>query len=397
METFGQAVRRLRGDLGLREAARLAHLDPGHLSRIEHGTRPANADLARALDQALNAGGELVALVAELPLNRSDVAQSRPGQTTELLQRMHAGAITAETADSIQAAVFELCCEYPTREAGALRLEAHGWLGQVTRLLHQPIGLAVHGELLTAAGWLALLTGCLEYDLGMRAGAEATRRGALGLGREGGNPEIAGWAYEMAAWFALTQSRYRDVLDAAETGLAAAPNGSAAIQLAGQQAKAYARLRDAEAVRAALDWGRERLADRPYPSRTDHHFVVDPAKWDFYAMDAYRLARDDERAAQHARTVLELGSGPAGERAPMRMAEARLTLAAVAARGGELEQAVATGIGALGGTRKSLPSLLMVANELDGELTRLYPAAPETDDFREVLAEINIANSPKIQ
>ncbi|MET8152648.1 helix-turn-helix domain-containing protein [Actinoplanes sp. NPDC049668] len=393
METFGQACRRLRGELALREVARLAHLDPGHLSRVERGTRPPNADLARALDQALDTGGELAALVAESS-QRWDLDQPRPWETTELLQRMRAGAVTPGTADSIQAAAFELCCEYPAREASGLRREAHGWLGEVTRLLRQPVGVAVHKELLTAAGWLALLTGCLEYDMGMRAGAEATRLGALELGREGGNPEIVAWAYEMVAWFALTQGRYRDVLDAASAGQAAAPHGSAAVQLAGQRAKAHARLRDTQAVRDALDWGRARLADMPHPSRPDHHFVVDPAKWDFYAMDAYRLARDDERAAHHARTVLELGASPDGERAPMRMAEARLTLAAVAARGGELEHAVTTGIGALGAARKSLPSLLMVAGELDRELSSHYPRESEAADFHEVLNSVRNGDQP---
>ena len=394
METFGDAVRRLRGEVALREVARLAHLDAGHLSRVERGTRPPNVELARALDQVLGTGGELAALITEARPRRWDVDQPRPWATVELLHRMRAGAITSGTAESIQAAAFELCCEYPIREASVLRSEAYGWLGEVTRLLRQPVGLAVHKELLTAAGWLTLLTGCLEYDMGMRAGAEATRLGALELGREGRNPEIVGWAYEMAAWFALTQCRYRDVLDAAEAGQAAAPNGSAAVQLAGQRAKAYARLRDAEAVRDALEWGRERLANMPYPRRPDHHFVVDPAKWDFYAMDAYRLAQDDERAAHHARTVLELGTSPEGERAPMRMAEARLTLAAVAARGGELEQAVTTGIDALGATRKSLPSLLMVAGELDGELTRRYPGETEAADFREVLVSVRDGVQP---
>ena len=79
----------------------------------------------------------------------------------------------------------------------------------------------------------------------------------------------------------------------------------------------------------------------------------------------------------------------------MRMAEARLTLAAVAARGGELEQAVTTGISALGGARKSLPSLLMVAGELDGELARRYPGESEAADFREVLTLVRGGGEPQ--
>jgi transcriptional regulator with XRE-family HTH domain len=387
-ETFGQAFHRLRGDVSLREVARRANINAGHLSRVVRGGRRPNAEVARAVDRALQTGGQLAALVSAPRPTQFEPDDFRPWETAELLGRIRASAIDSGTVESLEATVIELCCEYATRDARSLRREAHGWLGEVERKLRQPIGLAAHEGLLHSAGWLALLTGCLEYDMGQRAAAEATRVAARQLGKEGGNPEIVGWAYEMEAWFALTQSRYRAVLDAALAGQAAAPGGSAAVQLAGQEAKAYARVGDKDAVRHALDHGRDLLASMPAPSRPDHHFVVDPAKWDFYAMDAYRIAGDDTRAAQHARTVLELGTSPDGDLAPMRMTEARLTLAAVAAREGDLEQAVTAGIGALGGQRKSLPSLLMVGGELDAELHERYPGESAPADFREALRSV---------
>jgi transcriptional regulator with XRE-family HTH domain len=389
METFGQAIHRLRGDTSLRQLADLANIHQAHLSRMAAGKRPPTMQAAIALDRALDTDGELAELVGAAQPEQHDAAEGRPWETAELLQRIQAGAITPATVEALRVTVFELCCEYPTREASGLRKEAHGWLRHVARQLRLPVGLDAHKELLTAAGWLALLTGCLEYDMGMRAGAEATRVAARQLGKDGGNAEIVGWSHEMAAWFALTQHRYRAVHEAAQAGQHAAPGGSAAVQLAGQEAKAYARLGNIGAVRDALDRGRAMLGAMPPPDRPDHHFVVDPDKWDFYAMDAYRLAGDDERAAHHAKNVLELGAGPEGDRAPMRMAEARLTLAAVAAREGDLEKAVTTGINALGGQRKSLPSLLMVARELDTELGRRYPAESETADFHEALHSIN--------
>lgn len=397
METFGQAIHRLRGKRSLREVASLASIDPGHLSRMASGGRPPTMQAAVALDRALDAGGQLAALVAKAQPQRNPNGglqrlDARPWETAELLRRIRASAVDRATIEGLHATVFELCCKYPTREAGALRKEAHGWLREVARLLHQPVGLTAHEELLTISGWLALLTGCLEYDMGMRAGAEATRVAARELGEEGGNAEIVGWSYEMTAWFALTQSRYRAVLEAAQAGQHAASAGSAAVQLVGQEAKAYARLGDIAAVRNALDRGRDLLDSMPAPDRPDHHFVVDPDKWDFYAMDAYRLAGDDERAAHHARQVLELGAAPDGERAPMRMAEARLTLAAVAAREGDLERAVTTGIEAFGGQRKCLPTLLMVAGELDAELHQRYPAESATEDFHEALHTIKGAD-----
>jgi Tfp pilus assembly protein PilF len=54
----------------------------------------------------------------------------------------------------------------------------------------------------------------------------------------------------------------------------------------------------------------------------------------------------------------------------MRMAEARITLGVVAARQGDLDQAVNYGEWALKGDRQSLPSLLMVSRELAAIVNR---------------------------
>ena len=122
------------------------------------------------------------------------------------------------------------------------------------------------------------------------------------------------------------------------------------------------------------------------PSRTDNHFAVDPDKWEFYAMDAYRLAGNDDQAAEYSAEILRKGTAPDGtERSPMRMAEARLTAAVVASRKGLMDEAIATGLAALRAPRKSLPSLLMVAGELDAELTRRWPDEADVEDFREAV------------
>jgi len=62
----------------------------------------------------------------------------------------------------------------------------------------------------------------------------------------------------------------------------------------------------------------------------------------------------------------------------MRLAEARVTLGVIAARQGDLEQAVHHGIRALSAQRKSLPSLLMVSRDLTKVLNNQYPNEPET-------------------
>jgi hypothetical protein len=101
-----------------------------------------------------------------------------------------------------------------------------------------------------------------------------------------------------------------------------------------------------------------------------------------------RLAADDVRAEQHAEIVLAEGTMPDGtERSPTRMTEARLTLAAVAGRRGDLEPAVGLGVSALNSDRRSLPSLPMVAGELDHELRRRYPSEPAAAEYHEALRD----------
>ena len=55
------------------------------------------------------------------------------------------------------------------------------------------------------ARWLALLLGCLHYDLGEREQAEAARQAAYHAGLQAGHGEIVAWSYELAAWLSLTE------------------------------------------------------------------------------------------------------------------------------------------------------------------------------------------------
>jgi hypothetical protein len=262
-------------------------------------------------------------------------------------------------------------------------------------VLNGQLTLAQHQEVLTLAGWLALLVGCVEYDMGDRRSAEATRRAALSLGTEAEHGEVVAWAYEMGAWFALTQGDYRGVIAASEVGTEAAPHSGASVQLAAQTAKAWARVGDRRQVEVALDRGRNLLETLPYPENLDHHFVVDPTKFDFYAMDAYRVLGDDRLAETYAREVIRTGTGFDGhERSPMRNAEARITLGVASARRGDLEQAVSHGVRALEGPRKSLPSLVMASKELGTILRENYGTDSAAREYLDHLRALMWTSQP---
>ena len=144
-----------------------------------------------------------------------------------------------------------------------------------------------------------------------------------------------------------------------------------------------------DTVTRILDDGYRLLGEHDRPTRPDNHFVIDPSKWDFYAMDCFRIVGEDRRAAEHAREVLRMSRHWDGtERSPMRATEARLTLAVVALRQGDLQEAANWTSGALAAERQSVDSLVMVADELRSEANRLFPGDPAA---RAVTAQIEQA------
>lgn len=209
--------------------------------------------------------------------------------TLDIVNRLRASDVDGATLDGLRITVDRLCSEYPCMASEQLLIEGRTWLRRVVELQDQRLTLDQHREVLSLAGWLALLVGCVEYDMGARVAAEGTRRAALSLGKDAGDADVVGWAHEMRAWAALTTGDYRGVIAAAHAGTQAAGARGVAVQLAAQEAKAWARVGDRRQTEVALDRGRDLLERLEHPTNLDHHFVVDPSKFDFYAMDAYRL------------------------------------------------------------------------------------------------------------
>jgi transcriptional regulator with XRE-family HTH domain len=309
--------------------------------------------------------------------------------TLELVERIRRSDLDRAALDSLQITVERLCSEYSSMPSADLRREGQAWMAKLVRLLDSRLTLAQHREVLVLAGWLALLVGCVEYDMGDLRAAEATRRAAADLGREAEHAAVMGWAQEMTCWFALTQGRYRQVIESAQTGRAVAAHDPVAVQLAGQEAKAWARMGDRRQVELALERGRVLMESLPYPDNLDNHFTVDPDKFDFYAMDCHRRLGEDATATMYAREVLRKSTSPDGSlRSPMRAAEAHTTLPVAAAREGDLDAAIESGTTAVEIPRQSVPSLLMVTEDLVTELRRRYEREPGAIDYFDRLRTI---------
>jgi hypothetical protein len=313
--------------------------------------------------------------------------------TLELVARLQRSDLDDATLNAVRVMADTLCSEYASRPADDLLTEGRAWLRRVTQYQGQRLTLKQHREILVQAGWMALLIGCVEYDVGDKQTAETTRQAALSLGVEADHAQIQAWAHEIRAWMNLTSGEYHGVIAAAQHGTDVAPHHPVAVQLAAQEAKAWARIGDRRQTEIALDRGRRLLDSLPYPENLDNHFVVDPTKFDFYAMDCYRMLAEDRMAENLADEVIRASTDFDGtERAPMRLAEARITLGVVAARQGDLDEAVHHGKQALNGRRKSLPSLLMVSRDLTRVLRERYPSERATQTY---LREIQ--NIPQLQ
>lgn len=308
-------------------------------------------------------------------------------ETLDIVSRLQRSDVDNSTLEALRITTDRLCSEYPFMPSAQLLVEGRQWLREIaTAIASGRPTLSQHREMLSLAGWLTLLIGCIENDMGDRRAAEATRRAALSIGSETQATEISGWAHEMLAWFKLTSGDYRGVVAASEAGITLAKSHSVAVQLYAQQAKAYARIGDRRGVEVSLDLGRKLLESLPYPDNLDNHFVVDPAKFDFYAMDCYRILGEDRMAETLAEEVIRAGTDFNGEETkPMRNAEARITLGVTAARQGDLDSAINYGELALAGDRKSLPSLLMVSRELATIVGKQYGKEPEAVTYLEHL------------
>lgn len=314
-------------------------------------------------------------------------------ETFEIVSRLRQSDVDNATLEALRITADRLCSEYPYMPSEQLLIEGRQWLRRVVELHTKSLTLAQHREVLALSGWLALLVGCVEYDTGDRHAAETTRRAALSLATEAENAEVSGWAHEMRAWFALTTGDYRGVIAASQAGTELAAHQGVAVQLAAQEAKAWARIGDRRQTEVALDRGRRLLEGMPYPDNLDHHFVVDPAKFDFYAMDCYRLVGEDKLARSLAEEVLRAGTDFDGtERSPMRNAEARVTLGVAAAREGDLEGALIYGERALQGERQSVPSLIMTSRELAAVVRERYAKEPAAQDYLTHLRDLGHSN-----
>ncbi|MGH8909115.1 MAG: hypothetical protein ACRD0K_22140 [Egibacteraceae bacterium] len=315
-------------------------------------------------------------------------AAAGAAEAVELARLAETSTIAAGTLETLGRMVDRFARDYPHSRPELLIPRVKRQLRYIKHLLGAPVTLTQRRELIIDGGWLALLLACLQFDVGDKPAAEASRDAAYQLGLEGGHQELMAWTYELLAWFALVEGEYPRAIDNARAGRELAPHTSAGVQLAVQEAKAWAKLGDRGGAEEAMRQGGAALSRLPTPSHPDHHFVFDGSKLSFYAATVYVWLGAPDRAQEHAQHVIEqCTTGNGIGRWPTRLAVAHIDLGLVAAQRREYGEAAQRGILALEAGRV-VASTMGWIKELATTLHQMQPCSAEVQEFhkRYVLA-----------
>lgn len=347
---FPQTLRRLREERGLslRALAAAVYQGKSYIHDFEQGRKPPTVDIARRLDDALQAGGVLTALVTGsadgVPTDDDSL------DALELARRVTASDVSTETLDRLEAAFDDLATCYGTARPDELLARTRHHLAYVNRLVDARKTLDQHRRLLVVGGWLSLLAGTISIDLRQRDAAAARLATAQQLAEHAGHVEIEAWVYETRAWDRLNAGvgDYAGAVELSQRAQALAPRGSSVlIQATAQEGRAWARMGRQPETRAVLDRVARLVAPLRQPERPEHHYVYDPGKALSYIATTLAWA-GDPAAEEFARTAIaELEACSDGTYRPRRVALARLDLGLALLAAGRPDEATAHAVTAI--------------------------------------------------
>ncbi|MBL7499878.1 helix-turn-helix transcriptional regulator [Frankia sp. CNm7] len=271
METFGEALRRWRGNLSLREVAARAHCGKSHVFDLERGRRNPSPRTAAVLDEALGAGGELVLLAGGTSADRKVVALGstrpavsvgidgdgdRPDSVEEIGHRIEALRATstgAEVLAEFDALVSTIPSEYEATGPGALAPRVLTQRRRVQGLLTGRQPPRQRGRLYEIAGQLSGTLGYMAVNTGQFRLARAYCQEALQVAELLDDRGLAAWVRGSQSLCEYYAGDYWAALDLARDGRRLAHGSAEEIRLAvNGEARALGRLGDRAGVDRAV-------------------------------------------------------------------------------------------------------------------------------------------------
>jgi transcriptional regulator with XRE-family HTH domain len=226
--TFGERTRALMDErgVGVRQLAAMAPCSPGYLSRVLRDLKRPSDQMAQALDEALDAGGELVALV---PARRSAwtayvTTETYAALTPDEEERLLLAAKRPARLDRsvIEALTTTLAAQRRLEDAmgaATLVMSVRSQLDMLTRTLREARGPLRDSLGRIVAEWTEY-TGWLHAACRLDDRALAFWGRAVELADDFNNGAVAAHATAFPGYLALRQKRYRGVLRASHAALA---------------------------------------------------------------------------------------------------------------------------------------------------------------------------------
>ena len=229
--------RKARG-ISLRGLAKVLHCDPSYLSKVLRGVKPCGHKLARDIDGALAAGGEIISAASRSRPHSAPMEAPVAPEVVDYFRTQLSGHYTADTYLG------------PLHLIPTVQTQAE----LITRLAGAADAPVRRGLLDTGAAYAALL-GWLYQDAGDLAASAKWRDTTLSLAHRSGDPQLVSYALMNKAMLALDQGDGAAVVDFAQAALSnmreLAPK--ARVLALQHQAQGHAMLRDRAMADRLLD------------------------------------------------------------------------------------------------------------------------------------------------
>ena len=391
MSEFGRELARLmqaRG-VGVRELARAAYCNPGHISNLRSGKARPSPQLAQALDRQLGGEGTLTALASRTASGRQRGRAARsggPSRAVEALQVAMKG--NGDGLGIAEDGLAELVRHYGHAVAVAPSAAVYDELVSARSFAGTLLDRGARArrpELAVTTGWLSSLLAISATDLGDHAAAVVWCADTERRGRDAGYPELLGWAALTRSLIAWYQGDPVRSAAAARQGQAEAPAGTVArAKLAAQEMRCLAMAGDTAGMLAARRRAAAAMSQLGPSAPVSGIYSVPRAEDPPYTATSLLLAGRHGEAAEMTRRIIVTAYSP-GIRAPAdqptNYARTLLILALAAARLGEIDEAAAAGAAALESGRVVWPTMVL-AGKLDQSLAATSPGSAYAADFR---------------
>jgi len=375
--------------IGVRELARAAYCNPGHISNLRSGKARPSPQLADTLDRHLGARGTLAVIAARNAPGRKRGRGPRPAEPSRAIEALQIAMDgNGDELDIAEDGLAELVRHYAHTVAVAPSVAVYDELVSARSFAGTLLdrgGRARRPELAVTTGWLSSLLSISATDLGDHAAAVVWCADTERRGRDAGYLELLGWAALTRSLIAWYQGDPARSAAAARRGQAEAPAGTVArAKLAAQEMRCLAVAGDTGGMSAAHRRAATAMSQLGPSAPLSGVYSVPRADDPPYTATSLLLAGKHGEAAEMTRRIITTAYSPhtrAPADQPTNYARTLLILALAAAGLGQIDEAAAAGTAALESGRVVWPTMVL-AGKLDQSLAAKSPGSAHAADFR---------------